>query len=326
MRNRAIYRLLLAITTALALVVVVLGAYVRLSDAGLGCPDWPGCYGQISVAAAQSRADAISRHYPHNPLQPEKAFKEMLHRYAAGSLGLLVLVVAWLAWREQRRRGFALILGCLILFQALLGMWTVTMQLQPLVVTAHLAGGMTVLALLWWLLLNSRPSVLSGQSPIPSLRIFAAVGLLLLTLQILLGGWTSANYAGMACGGFPSCNGQWWPDADYVSGFGVNVVDGAGLVAIQMVHRLGALSVLLYLGALALSCLRRGDAVRPIGLLLGLLLLLQVAIGVGNVLTGLPLPLAAAHNAGAAMLLLALLTLNYRLTQLSAGETRKEAL
>lgn len=312
-----LYRRLTYVAAALALVVVVLGAYVRLSAAGLGCPDWPECYGHLTVGAAEAHVNQIDARFPNRPLQPAKAIKEMVHRYAAGTLGLLVLALVLLGWR-RRSHGLPLVLSALIIFQALLGMWTVTLKLKPVIVTAHLIGGMSTLALLWWLLLDVRPVPAAASiAAARRLRPFAIIGLLLLAGQILLGGWTSSHYAGLVCTGFPGCNGHWWPHADYLAGFGTRPLDGAGLVAIQWVHRLGALTVLLYLGAVAVGSRR----VTPrIALAVGLLLLLQVAIGIGNVLTGLPLPLAAAHNAGAALLLLAVVTLNHRLAH-SAGTT-----
>lgn len=305
-----LYRRLTYVAAGLALMVVVLGAYVRLSSAGLGCPDWPECYGHLTVGAAEAHISQIDARYPDRPLQPAKADKEMVHRYAAGTLGLLVLALVLLGWR-RRAHGLPLMLSALIIFQALLGMWTVTLKLKPAVVTAHLIGGMSVLALLWWLLLDARAApAIRSIATARRLRPYAIAGLVLLGVQIFLGGWTSSHYAGLACTGFPGCNGHWWPHADYAAGFGTRPIDGTGLIAIQWVHRLGALTVLLYLGALAIG----GRRLIPYtSLAVGLLLLLQVAIGIGNVLAGLPLPLAAAHNAGAALLLLAVVTLNHRL-------------
>jgi len=311
-----VYRRLTYLAVALALVVVVLGAYVRLSDAGLGCPDWPACYGHLTVGGAEAHASQIDARYPNQPLEPAKAIKEMVHRYAAGTLGLLVLMLVVLGWWGKRHQALLTILAGLILFQALLGMWTVTMKLKPLVVTGHLLGGMTVLGMLWWLLLDNRYRKLlsAGMSPSSTvtfgMRLFAGLGLVLLVGQIFLGGWTSTNYAGLACSGFPTCNGQWWPNADYADAFGTHAMDGAGLVAIQWLHRLGALVVLIYLGALAITVRR----VTPwLALAVGVLLLLQVSLGIGNVLYELPLPMADAHNAVAALLLLSVIALNHRL-------------
>lgn len=317
------YRGLLGTAVALALVVVVFGAYVRLSDAGLSCPDWPGCYGQLTVSAALANPAHAAAHYPDTPLQPDKAHKEMVHRYIAAALGLLIVVIAFFAWRSGRAVRLPLLLLVLVLVQALLGMWTVTLGLKPLVVTAHLIGGMSVLALLWWLWLDTGPYPESGGE---ALRPYALFGLVLLVTQIVLGGWTSSHYAGLACSGFPDCNGAWWPQADFAAAFGGQPLSGAGLIAIHWSHRLGAVAVVLYLGWLAWRGFHSTRRVRRMAAAIVLLLLLQFALGIANVLTSLPLPLAAAHNAVAALLVLAVVTLIQRLkiTQLSAhaGEQR----
>jgi len=316
-----VYRRLTYLATTLALVVVVLGAFVRLTDAGLGCPDWPGCYGHLTVSSAQANESQVNALYPDQPLEAGKALNEMVHRYAAGTLGLLVMLLVGIGWWYKRHRAILSTLAGLIIFQALLGMWTVTMLLKPLVVTAHLLGGMTVLSMLWWIWLDNRHRCLltAGARALPlstvtpGMRLFAVVGLVLLIAQIFLGGWTSTNYAGLACSGFPTCNGQWWPNADYSSVFGLHEVydlHGPGLIAIQWLHRLGALVVFVYLVALVATV--SPNAPR-IALAISVLLMLQVALGVANVLFGLPLAMADAHNAGAALLLLAVLALNHHL-------------
>jgi len=305
-----LYRLLLVAAAALAMTVVVLGAYVRLSSAGLSCPDWPGCYGQLTVGAALAHASQIDEQFPYRPLEPGKAIKEMVHRYAAGTLGVLIGAAALLAWRNGRRMVLPLLLISLVVFQALLGMWTVTLNLKPLVVTAHLIGGMSVLALLWWSWLETHPRTCVDAH---GLRPFAVAGLVLLAMQIALGGWTSSHYAGLACSGFPLCNGAWWPHADFTSGFGEHSLNAAGLVAIQWAHRLGAAAVALYLGWLAWRSRRATAPIRQAGTALALLLLLQITLGITNVLAHLPLPLATAHDAVAALLLLSLVTLIQRL-------------
>ena len=316
-----VYRRLTYLATVLALIVVVLGAYVRLTDAGLGCPDWPGCYGHLTVSSAQANESQINALYPDQPLEAGKALNEMVHRYAAGTLGLLVLMLVGIGWWYRRHRALLSTLAALIVFQALLGMWTVTMLLKPLVVTAHLIGGMAVLSMLWWIWLDNRhrclrtggATSLSSARASPGMRWFAAIGLVLLIAQIFLGGWTSTNYAGLACSGFPTCNGQWWPNADYASVFGLHEVHdlhGPGLIATQWLHRLGALVVFVYLAALAIK-------VRPIAprlaLAIGALLVAQVSLGIGMVLFGLPLAMADAHNAVAALLLLSVIAVNHHL-------------
>jgi cytochrome c oxidase assembly protein subunit 15 len=312
----------------LAFLVVVLGATVRLSDAGLACPDWPGCYGYLRVSDALARPEEVRARWPDRPLHPGRARIEMLHRYAAGVLGLLVLGVAVGAWRQRNMRGLACVLLGLVALQALLGMWTVTLGLRPSIVAAHLVGGLAVLAALWWLALETSapasalrgdrgPGVPRDPSSSRRLRLLGLAGLAVLGVQIVLGGWTSANHAALVCQGFPTCNGAWWPVADFASGFlpRQGPPDGAGMIAIHWAHRLGAAIALAVLGALVLASSRAAASVRRAGLAVGFFLLLQVGLGIVTVLAGAPLPLAAAHNAGAALLLLGVLTLNHRLAQ-----------
>jgi cytochrome c oxidase assembly protein subunit 15 len=317
------------VAAVLAFAVVVLGATVRLSNAGLACPDWPGCYGYLRVSDAMASPEEVQARWPDWPLHPGRARIEMFHRYAAGVLGLLILAIAAGAWRKRRGRGFALALLGLVVFQAMLGMWTVTLALKPAIVTAHLIGGLAVLAALWWLVLETaspasvdrpRASASRGVSSLRALRFLALAGLGALTAQIALGGWTSANHAALVCQGFPTCNGAWWPPADFASGFlpgQGGPPDAAGAIAIHWAHRLGALAVLAILGTLALATTRASTraaaTVRRAGLAVGFCVLVQAGLGIGTVLAGAPLPLAAAHNAGAALVLLALLTLNHRL-------------
>ncbi len=320
----------LALTAALlTLCVVVLGAYVRLSHAGLGCPDWPGCYGHLGVPNEAHLITQANAAYPQRPLEVDKAWKEMIHRYFAGILGLMVFALAWLAWRRRRESGqplvLPLLLAVLIIFQALLGMWTVTLLLKPLVVTAHLLGGLTTLALLWWLVLRQGRLKPVPQEQGRSLRPWALLGLALVVGQVALGGWTSANYAALACPDFPTCQGQWWPAMDpgeaFVPwrGLGMSyeggVLDNEARVAVHMAHRLGAVLVLAYLGWLLWWILsqRRPPVLRGTGQVVALLLVAQLGLGIANVVLHLPLPLAAAHNAGAALLILSLVTLNHLL-------------
>jgi heme a synthase len=323
----------------LAFCVVVFGAYVRLSDAGLGCPDWPGCYGHITPAGAQA-ADAGTA---LAPLHVGKAWREMIHRYAASTLGLLILAIAVLTLRWRRQPGVPLLLPLLlvllVIFQGLLGMWTVTLLVTPLIVSLHLVFGLATLSLLWWLWLtlrrrSSNPwsgtlSALGGGStaallrPAPSgLRKLALFALLALVVQIMLGGWTSTNYAATACPDFPKCQASWWPDADYRDAFvpwrglGVNYEGGvlppAARVAIHFTHRLGALAatLLLLLAAWQTLRLRPEGNSRTAAILTLCALALQLTIGISMVVRGFPLWLASAHNAGAALLLLSTLALN----------------
>ncbi|MFQ5661330.1 MAG: heme A synthase [Gammaproteobacteria bacterium] len=314
-------RLLTSVALLLAFIVVVLGAYTRLSDAGLGCPDWPGCYGAVVVPGADSDIAQANKLYPQRPLQQDKAWKEMIHRYAAGTLGLLILSLAAVAWKRRSLPGqqvwIPVILLGLVIFQALLGMWTVTLLLKPLIVLAHLLGGMTILLLLFWAWLNQRASghTAPGKTGAREMSPWAITGLVILYLQISLGGWTSANHAALVCGGFPVCQGQWWPPMDFTEGFTLwhgltadysgGVLSVAARTAIHMGHRIGALVTLLVIGAVAIRAMLDPQQVRKrTGVVLLLLLLTQAGLGIANVLLLLPLPLAVAHNAVAALLLL----------------------
>jgi cytochrome c oxidase assembly protein subunit 15 len=317
--------------TVLAFCVVVFGAYVRLSNAGLGCPDWPGCYGHVTPAGAVA-ADAGTA---QAPLHVGKAWREMIHRYGATTLGLIILVIAFLSWRWRRAGvpvALPLALVGLVIFQGLLGMWTVTLLLKPLIVTAHLAFGLTTLSLLYWLWLSLRrpagqwPGAAEVLRPMPQgLRHLCTIALVALVIQILLGGWTSTNYAAVACPDFPRCQASWWPAADFRDAFvvwrglGINyeggVLDSAARVAIHFTHRLGALvaTLSLLLAAILTLRLRPAPASRAAWAVLAALLL-QLGIGISMVLRGFPLQIATAHNAGAALLLLATLAL-YRSTR-----------
>ena len=316
------FRGLLLLALALTLGVIALGAYVRLTDAGLGCPDWPGCYGRLASLPESAEEIAAARAQdPRGAYDAGKAAREMLHRYAAGALGLLVLLLAALGWSGRAPRRLRPGLNVLLLLvagQALLGMWTVTLQLQPLVVVAHLLGGFATLGLLWLLWL---PAPAADHRPaVPrSLRRWAAAALAALLVQIALGGWTSANYAALACPDFPTCQGQWWPEEmDFEEAFvlwrgaGIDyefgVLDGPARTAVHMAHRAGAAAAALLLLLLAFASWRSDDTrLRRGAAAIVLLLAAQLGLGVGNVLLHLPLPVAVAHNVTAALLLLAAL-------------------
>ncbi len=319
-----------AFATVLALAVVMLGAYVRLSHAGLGCPDWPGCYGRLAAPSHPDTVAAANAAYPDRPVHTGKAWKEMVHRYLASGLGLAILVLAGLAWVGRRSGlpvGLPTLLVALVVFQGLLGMWTVTLLVNPSIVTLHLAGGLGTAALLWWLTLRQGGLFVAPLSPaVEGLRPWAWLGLGLVCLQILLGGWTSTHYAALACPEFPTCHGsEWWPRADFADGFSLwrpvgvdyegGVLDGPARTAIHLAHRAGALAVLLYLGGLALVLVRRAGAGvhRRLAMALAAALVLQVGLGIASVLGQLPLGLAVAHNGGAAWLLLTVLTLVHAL-------------
>lgn len=328
-----LYRPLILLATLLALGVISLGAYVRLSDAGLGCPDWPGCYGHlVGVPETAHEQSAALQAFPGKPVEPSKAWKEMTHRYFAGILGLLVLAIAGLAWKHRAALRpspwFATALVGIVGVQALLGMLTVTLLLRPVVVTAHLIGGMTTLALLVWLLLSRRhvADVGAAGDSAASLRLHAALALLAVIVQIALGGWVSSNYAALICNDFPTCLGAWVPDMDFGAAFSLHgepgrtgdgagtghFLPGAALIAIHWSHRIGALVVVAVAGTLAWR-LVRSAAWRAWGVWLGLSLLAQVGLGIANVLLFLPLHVAVAHNAGAAVLLTVTLALNLAL-------------
>ena len=314
----------------LAFAVVVFGAFVRLSDAGLGCPDWPGCYGHVAVPQSVEARGLAQLKFPDKPLDNAKAWIEMMHRYLAGTLGLLILAIAVYAWRKRaelrQSPALPLFLAGLVVLQALLGMWTVTLLLKPVVVSLHLLGGMATLALLCWLTLlqyAAPPSVNTGKTG--KLRFWGWFGLLLLMLQIALGGWVSANYAALACSDFPLCNGSWIPEMDFARGYhflrelGMTAegepLSKSALTAIHWAHRLGALIVFCYLALLATAVLRT-QGLQKYGALLLVVLCVQVALGIGNVLLSLPLALAVAHSAVAELLLIAMVVLNFKINKI----------
>ncbi len=311
------------LTAILAFCVIVLGAWVRLSHAGLGCPDWPGCYGQLTWPVADKEIQTANQAFPDRPFESSKAWREMTHRYLAGILVLLVFAMNWLSWRGpealHKFRRLTTALAVLIIFQALLGMWTVTLKLKPIIVMAHLLGGLTTFSLVLWLLFSSRRQFSDHPSmAVRRMRDPIIIALIVLGVQIALGGWTSANYAALACPDFPTCAGQWWPEANFREGFilwreiGVDyeggLLDGPSRVAIHLTHRIGAIVTVLVLLTLALRALKI-PRLRSGGQVLMSLVLLQFTLGILNVVLYLPLSNAVAHNAGAALLLATLLGL-----------------
>ncbi len=329
-RRLTIFRRIALVGVLLALCVIVMGAWVRLSDAGLGCPDWPGCYGHLTAGSAVQNAETANAAFPHRPVEYHKAVKEMVHRYFASSLGFLILVLA--AWAIANRHDpeqpvkLPIALVGLVIFQGLLGKWTVTLLLKPLIVVLHLLGGLATMALLAWLAIRKRradqPAVPPRPQPRSSLQTLALVGLIVLVLQIALGGWTSSNYAALACPDFPTCQNSYWPDMDAKDAFvlwrglGIDyeggVLDHPARVAIHFVHRLGAIIAALVLAALAIRAGRYGEttAIRVAGGVLGVLLVVQLVLGPLMVIRALPLSLATAHNGIAALLVLAVVRLN----------------
>jgi len=311
--------------TVLALLVVMLGAWVRLSNAGLGCPDWPGCYGRMIVPDHATAAQELGADYAQRPLEAGKAWREMIHRYLAGTLGLVCVALAALAWvnrgnpRQPWRRPLGLV--GLIVFQALLGMWTVTLLLKPLIVVAHLFGGLATLAVLSSL---ARRRTVKFPSPTPALRALALGAAAALVLQIFLGGWTSSNYAALACPDFPTCQTRYWPPiTDFKDGFvlwrglGQNyeggVLDHPARVAIHFTHRLGAILAAVLIALLG-ARLAFEPATRRDGLAVLVALVCQLTLGVSIVVFGVPLYVAVAHNGVAALLLLTVVNANQRIS------------
>lgn len=321
-----VFKKLALMTTVLTLCLVVLGAYVRLSDAGLGCPDWPGCYGALTVPQSESAIVHAHHAYPDKPLDAPRAWKEMLHRYLAGFVGLCILTLAVIGWLQRKNlkvspwlpSALVLVVG----MQALLGMLTVTLLLKPAIVTSHLLGGMTTLAMLVWI--THRHWGVNAIGKVSKHLTWLIRGaLLIIFMQLFLGGWTSTNYAALACTDFPTCHGVLMPAMDHASGFHLFRALGEGadgqpltleaLTAIQWTHRVGALIVALYMGLLSF-CLFKHTAFRLMSILLGLALTAQIMIGVGNLVLYLPLLLAVAHNLGAALLLVIIVVLNAKIT------------
>jgi cytochrome c oxidase assembly protein subunit 15 len=327
-----LFKKIIFFTTVFTFVVVVVGAFVRLTDAGLGCPDWPGCYGQPTPTHAEEDiAKAVAEQGGvHGPVSIQKAWHEMSHRYLAGTLGLLILGIAVMAWTQRKRSGqhpqspwLATALLALVMFQAALGMWTVTLLLKPVIVTLHLLGGMATLALLTWLALRQVGWTAMGGSA-TQLRPWAILGLALLVVQIALGGWVSTNYAALACIDLPTCHGEWMPKMDFQHGFQLlrelghtaagDKLSYDALTAIHWTHRVGAVLVTSYLAWLSWRASRL-SGLRAVAIGIAVLLVIQVSLGVGNILTGLKLAVAVAHNAGAALLLVALVVLNFALSK-----------
>lgn len=311
----------------LALVVIVLGAFTRLTDAGLGCPDWPGCYGHLTVPQDQQQIQAAEQAYPERPFEAYKAWNEMIHRYFAGTLGLVILAIAMISVIKRqyaRPLKLPLVLLALVVFQAALGMWTVTMNLLPVVVMGHLLGGFSVISLMFLLYLRLHDYRIPGGDPgVLPMAKFALVGIVILVCQIALGGWTSANYAALACTELPICEGNWYERLDFAGAFSVpeaqnyefGVHDYAQRMTMHIIHRVGALVTFIYLCWLAIRmyALASSKLIRRLAIVLVLCLGVQVALGVSNVVFSLPLAVAVLHNAVAAILLLIMVMVTYTL-------------
>jgi cytochrome c oxidase assembly protein subunit 15 len=327
------YRKLVWVLVFLTFDLIVFGAFTRLTDSGLGCPDWPGCYGLANPFLAHQQITAAQALMPTGPVSVVKAWIEMIHRYLAMGIGVLIMALmakAWLQWRRSKSDAFAPALPtALFLFvclQGAFGAWTVTMKLQPVIVTMHLLLGMGLLALLTWM--GGREDYLVKPQPaggdvatLRRVRALALMAAVLLALQIALGGWVSTNYATLACSDFPLCNGQLVPPMDVEHGFTLwrelgktaagHYLPFAALTAIHWVHRNFALLVVAGLGWTAATAWRQ-PALQPTARLMAVVLALQAATGIATVFFSFPLAIAVLHNAGAALLVLLVTMLNYK--------------
>ena len=322
MANKNVLRLNL-IGLGLVVVVVVLGAFTRLVDAGLGCPDWPGCYGHLLWPDNTEEIAAAEQAFPDTPVDLDKTWPEMVHRYFAGALLLVVAALTFVAWRTSpphKIKQISTALLVLIICQAAFGAWTVTLKLWPQVVTAHLLGGFATFSLLWVMYLRQggAAGLWLTNTDRQALKPHAVLALVVVIAQIALGGWVSSNYAALACADFPTCYGTFSPPMDVAEGFNIfqsvgpnylgGLMDSDARVAIHWFHRLGAIVVLLVVGALAVRLWARNQL---LGIALAGLLTLQLVLGVLNVVWSLPLAVATAHNGFGALLLLAVVTVNF---------------
>jgi heme a synthase len=322
-------RNLVLVSILLAILVVSLGAYTRLTHAGLGCPDWPGCYGHLDVPKTDAEIAKAELKFPERPVETHKAWNEMIHRYFAGALGLLILLITIISIKNRRQGGPVLlpllILG-IVTFQAALGMWTVTMKLMPIVVMAHLLGGFTTLCLLFLLYLRLTPyRIPMGDFSIKKYAKYSMVGIFILTAQIALGGWTSSNYAALTCTELPICQDGWVERLTFEESFDLvpperdtyefGHLDHNSRVTIHAMHRVGAIVTFIFLAWLAISVYKNAQTsfFRKVPSVLLVVLFIQVGLGVSNVVFSLPLAIAVSHNVVAALLMLVLITLAYSL-------------
>ena len=313
--------------TLFAMVVIMLGSFTRLADAGLGCPDWPGCYGHILWPNETHEIEKANQAYPDMPVDQAKTWPEMVHRYLASSLGLMMIIMVALAYRVKDTvvpKGHIWGLLGLVIVQGLFGMWTVTLKLWPQVVTTHLLGGFLTFNLLFLLslrLTNWRLPVTHDTSRIVSLKKLALLSLVVVIIQIVLGGWTTSNYAAVACPDFPLCQGQWIPPTDFAQGFNITqhigpnylggTMDNDARVAIHLSHRIGAIVVMLVLIAFCLQLFKAGMA-KAAGLV-ATVLTIQVLLGVRNIIFHFPISVAVAHNLVGALLAAAVVFVLYSL-------------
>ncbi len=322
-------RNLVLVAILLSILVISLGAYTRLTHAGLGCPDWPGCYGFIDVPETQEQILKAEQAFPERPVEPQKAWNEMIHRYFAGSLGLLIGIIFLLSIKNRQQGGpiwLPLTLLVTVIFQAALGMWTVTMKLMPIVVMGHLLGGFTTLCLLYLLYLRITPfRVPGGDYHIRKYQVFAFIGIAILAAQIALGGWTSSNYAALVCTQLPICQDGWIQQLSFSNAFELipperdtyefGFLTHAERVTIHAMHRIGAIITTLYLGWLALTIFSKSQSrfFKTNALAILVILACQVGLGVSNIVYNLPLSVAVTHNVVAVLLMLSVITLTYSL-------------
>jgi len=316
---------LATIAIFLTMGVILLGAYTRLTDAGLGCPDWPGCYGFLKVPHQEHHIAAAEQAFPDRPLVHHKAWNEMVHRYFAGSLGLLIAAISFSSmFSRQSSKAVPTVLLLLVVFQAALGMWTVTLNLLPLVVMGHLLGGFSLLSLLavYWLKLH--PDYRVQEPQLVSLKPFAVLAIIVLVSQIALGGWTAANYAALACIELPVCEQGWLERLNLSEAFDLHlghddyeygVMSAEARQTVHVFHRFGAMVTLIILAAFLLRLWRlaRTPLMRKLTLAAATLLLLQFSLGVMNVALHLPLLNAVAHNFVAANLLMLMVVIYMQL-------------
>lgn len=318
---------LVLISILLAALVIVLGAYARLTDAGLGCPDWPGCYGHLSFSKTTENIETAQLAFPERPFEEHKAWNEMVHRYFASALGFLILVIfinSLFSKAYNKPVKLPLFLLILVCFQGALGMWTVTLNLLPAVVMGHLLGGFTVLCGLFLLYLRMTSyRIPGGDTGMRRFGKFTILGIIILTCQIALGGWTSANYAALACTALPICEGTWYERLDFAGAFSIPEAENYEFrahdyderVTMHIVHRIGALVTFLYLCWLGirLYAAANSNLVKKLSVLMVSVLGVQIILGVSNVVYSLPIVVALMHNIVAACLMLVLITISYTL-------------
>jgi cytochrome c oxidase assembly protein subunit 15 len=334
------YKKLAWVTVFFTFDLIVFGAFTRLTDSGLGCPDWPGCYGEANPFLANQEIRAAEALMPTGPVTVFKAWIEMIHRYLAMGVGVLIiasLVMGWRLWRRTQESRYAPRLPAFLLFfvclQGAFGAWTVTLKLQPVIVTMHLLLGLSLFSLLIWHAMRQSPQ--PPVAPLASaLRVPAAIALIVAFVQIALGGWVSTNYAALACGGFPLCQGEWMPEMNFDQGFTLWRALGMtsngeylpfdALVAIHWVHRLFSVVVVAIVGWMAYRA-STTPGIERLGRALLWLIVAQFGTGMATVLLNWPLTIAVLHNAGAALLVLLLTMLNYRLAKPAAKVAESRA-